>query len=251
MLNPMDMTGRTVLVTGASSGIGRETALLLSRLGARVIATGRDRARLTETMEALEGSGHRDVIIDLTDIEAIPNWIKGLAAECGPLHGLVHSAGIVYNRPLKITTRKEIDATFGINVDAAIMLAKGFRQRGCAAPGSSIVYLSSVAALHGIPALGIYSASKGALVSMTRTLAVELAREKLRVNCICGGLVKTPMADGLPSVVSPEQYDALMREIPLGLGSPLDIAHSIAFLLADTGRWITGAALVVDGGYTA
>jgi NAD(P)-dependent dehydrogenase (short-subunit alcohol dehydrogenase family) len=250
MLNLFDLSGRRYLVTGASSGIGRETAILLSQLGARVLAVGRDQERLERTLADLEGDGHAFESRDLAAAEDLPVWMKAKAADGGPFHGVVHSAGIVLQRPLRILKTTDIDQINSINVTAALMLAKGLRQKGVAAARSSLVLISSLAALKAQPSLVAYAASKGALISITRTLAVELARDGINVNCLCPGLVQTNMAHGLESIVTPERCEEIIKSYPLGLGTALDVAHAIVFLLADTARWITGATLVLDGGYS-
>ena len=251
-MNPLDLTGKTVLVTGASSGIGRATAIFLSRLGSRVIAAGRDRQKLTDTLSQMEGSAHLARSFDLNQIEELPSWIKSVAMETGPLYGLVHSAGIVMNRPLKGLTYQNLLDIQRINVDAAIMLSKGFRQKDVyETAGSSMVYLSSVTAYKSKPALAAYAATKGALISLAKTLALELAAQKIRVNCVCPGLVRTAMVDELEEMLLPEQLEKLYADYPLGLGEPEDVAYAIACLLAPAARWITGSALVLDGGYTA
>jgi NAD(P)-dependent dehydrogenase (short-subunit alcohol dehydrogenase family) len=252
MINPLDLTGKTVLVTGASRGIGRATAVFLSQLGARIVAVARDETLLAETISQMEGNGHLARSFDLNQVEVLPAWIKSVAAETGPLYGLVHSAGIVMNRPLKGLTHQNLLDIQRVNVDAAIMLSKGFRQKDVyEAAGSSVVYLSSVAAYKSKPALAAYAATKGALISLAKTLALELAGQKIRVNCVCPGLVRTAMMDELEEILLPEQLEKLYAEYPLGLGQPEDVAYAIACLLAPAARWITGSALVLDGGYTA
>jgi NAD(P)-dependent dehydrogenase (short-subunit alcohol dehydrogenase family) len=252
MINPFDLTGKTILVTGASRGIGQVTAVFLSRLGARIVAVARDAQRLQATVEQMEGTAHLALAFDLNNVEQLPAWIKTIAEETGPLFGLVHSAGITMNRPLKGLSYQNLLDIQRINVDAAIMLSKGFRQKGIAdAAGSSVVYLSSVTAFKTKPALAAYAATKGALISLTKTLALELAAQKIRVNCVCPGLVRTAMVDDLKNILLPEQLEKLYAEYPLGLGEPEDVAYAIAFLLAPAARWITGTALVLDGGYTA
>lgn len=251
MLNPMDMSGRTVLVTGASSGIGRETAVLLSQLGARVILVGRNPERLAEALGRLEGTGHRSESLDLGELERIPDAVKRLASETGPLHGLVHAAGIHMLRPLRVASPANTDEVLRVNVSAAVQLVKGFRQKGvCAAP-ASVVLLSSVVGLVGQAGVSLYAASKGAVIALTKSLAVELAREGIRVNCVAPSLVHTEMSDKLLQSLGAEQRAAAEAMHLLGLGQPRDVAHAIAFLLAPTGSWITGSVLTVDGGYTA
>jgi len=251
-MNPLDFTGKTVMITGASRGIGRATAVYLSRLGARIVAVARDQRNLEQTLSLLDGSGHCSFSVDLTDVESLPAWMKGAVQTSGMLYGLVHCAGVAPSRPLKVLGYKDLTGLERINLYAALMLSKGFLQPGvCEEEAGAIVYVSSVAALKGEPALGAYAATKGALVSAARTLAVELARRRVRVNCVCPGLVQTEMTAGLDRIMTPEEIDRLQRAYPLGIGVPDDVAYGIAFLLAPAARWITGAALVLDGGRTA
>lgn len=251
MINPMEMTGKCVLVTGASSGIGRATARLLSELGARLVLVGRDRERLQCTADMLEGSGHCIEAVDLAKHADLPRWFNDLLPQCGPLSALVHSAGVALTRPFRLTGEKDLRAVMQINFDAAFRLAQGFRQKKVCLGGGSIVFVASVAGLVGQPGIAAYSASKGALIALSRALAMELARDGIRVNCVAPGHVQTEMADGSSKVLTPEQVEDIARYHPLGVGSAEDVAHAIAFLVAKTGRWITGTTIVVDGGYTA
>lgn len=251
MFNPMDMSGRLVLVTGASSGIGRETAVLLSRLGARLILIARDQGRLDETLATLEGGHHVAETIDLTDVGQIPGRIVELGQRHGKLSGLVHAAGVHLMQPLKLMEPEEFQRVLTINVVAAAQLVKGFRHRSVVANPASVVLLSSVLGLVGQPSISAYGASKGAVAAMTKSLALELARENIRLNCIAPSMVRTPMTDRIFQSLGGELSAGIEKMHPLGLGLPLDIAYAIAFLLAETGRWITGTTLVVDGGYTA
>lgn len=251
MINPLDLTGKRILVTGASSGIGRESAIFLSQLGATLIISGRDRVRLEQTHGQLAGGGHNVEPFDLDVGDKIPAWLLRVAEAGGPLHGLVHSAGITTTLPIRIQTAEQADRVMRTNWSAAWLLAKGFRQPKVRAESGSVVFISSVVGMVGQPGLSAYASSKGALLALTKALAMELASEKIRVNAVVPGYVQTEMAENLGRILTVEQLDAIRGMHPLGIGSARDIASAIAFLLADTARWITGTALTVDGGYTA
>jgi NAD(P)-dependent dehydrogenase (short-subunit alcohol dehydrogenase family) len=251
MLNPMDLSERTVLVTGASSGIGREISILLSRLGARLVLVARNADRLAQTVTLLEGGGHRVEPVDLTLIDEIPSWLKKLAAQIGTLDGLVHSAGIQITGPLRDLSSENVDRVMRINFGAGLGLARGFRQKGVCNRNSSIVFLSSVMGFVGQAGISVYAASKGALIALTKSLAIELAREGIRVNCVAPAYVKAGIGNELERLLTPEQLAAIEAMHPLGRGTSLEVAYAVAFLLAPTGRWITGSTLVVDGGYSA
>jgi NAD(P)-dependent dehydrogenase (short-subunit alcohol dehydrogenase family) len=206
---------------------------------------------LAATLAALAGEGHIVESFDLDNVDRIPVWIKQLAERDGAFHGVVHSAGVLTTKPLKLLNVSDWEKALRINVVAASALAKGLRQRGVCAEGASLVLLSSVMGLTGQPGQSLYSATKGALISMSRSLALELAREKIRINCVAPAVVMVGMSEQLQQNVSPEQFAQITAMHPLGLGRGEDVANAVAFLLADTGRWITGTTLVVDGGYTA
>lgn len=251
MINPLDCTGKTYLVTGASSGIGRDISILLSQLGAHVVLTGRDITRLKQTHALLNGEGHIVEPFDLSDVEGILSWIKDLALRVGGLSGLVHSAGMQIISPIRVASVTQYESLMRINVTSAFSLAKGFRQKGVFIAPASIVFLSSVMGIVGQPGQVMYSTSKGALLSLTKSLALELAKEGIRVNCLAPAIVKTEMGQRLLQKLTPEQQVAVEQMHPLGFGECRDVAYAAAFLMAETGRWITGTTLVVDGGYTA
>ncbi len=251
MQHPFSLAGARILVTGASSGLGRATAIMASRMGASVVLSGRDQARLEETREQLDGAGHHAAAFDLRDTSGIPDWLQRLASLTGTFHGLAHAAGIQIVRPLRMLDEAVLNEIMAVNVNTALALTKGFRQKGVGAGGGSIVLFSSVMGLTGQPGQAAYSASKGALISMCRSLALELARENIRINCVAPGLVETGMAARLKDTLSPAQYEAVAALHPLGLGRPENIAAPVVFLLSAAAAWITGTTLVIDGGYTA
>ena len=207
--------------------------------------------RLRETAAQLEGTGHSVEPFDLLAVADIPAWLQRLAIETGALNGLVHAAGTVTTKPLRFMEPEDWSQQLASNLGTAFALAKGFRHRSVCAPPAALVFLASVAASVGIPGKSAYSASKGGLISMTRSLAVELARDGIRVNAVAPGWVETEMTAADQQTMPPEQFAALQRRHLLGLGRPADVASAIAFLLADTGRWVTGTTLVVDGGFSA
>jgi NAD(P)-dependent dehydrogenase (short-subunit alcohol dehydrogenase family) len=251
MFNPMSLEGRRVLVTGASSGIGRAISVYLSRLGAQVVIVARDVGRLEETLQMMEGEGHRLEAFNLADAGLIPKWMKGITKEFGTLHGLVHSAGIQRTLPVRAMKVEGFEELMRVNVTAAFALAKGFRQRGVTAEAASLVFISSVMGLVAQAGISAYCCSKGALISLAKSLALEFARQNIRVNCIAPGDVETQMTIRRKGNLTPEQIEAILAMHPLGPGLPEDVAASAAFLLADTGKWITGTCLTTDGGYTA
>ncbi len=250
-VQPFDFTGRTVLVTGGSSGIGRETAVVLSEFGCRVVLTGRRTDQLEATRALMTEGNHALEPFDLTDLESIPAWIKSLASRHGAFDGLVHAAGFRKTVSLRAMSVDVLQQTFRVNLDSAVMLAKGFRQKGCCGAKSSMVFLSSASALVGVPATAAYAASKAALIGLTKSLASELSREGIRVNCIAAGMVQSEMTDQIRLAVGDQQFAAIVAEHPLGLGTTWDVACGAAYLLSEAARWMTGQVLVLDGGYSS
>ncbi|TWA87430.1 NAD(P)-dependent dehydrogenase (short-subunit alcohol dehydrogenase family) [Azospirillum brasilense] len=246
-----DLSGRHVLVTGASSGIGRATAATAASLGARVTLNGRDEGRLSETLARLDGHGHRIAAFDLSDVDSIPGWVKLQAAEAGPIDGLAHCAGVQIGKPVRSVDQAFFDTILHANLLSALALARGLRQKGCHADRAALVLVSSVAAEIGQPGNVVYSAAKGGLVSATRGLAMEFLRDGIRVNCVAPAMVETEMMERFRQTTTAEQFEAIRAAHPMGFGKPEDVASAIAFLLSDAARWINGVTLPVDGGYLA
>lgn len=244
------LKNKAFLITGASSGIGRATAIFLANLGATVVITARDKNRLDDTFSALAGNGHHQFIADITNEQAVNSLMDDIFYRAGKLDGLAHCAGVQHTMPLQMTSEHSFEALFAVNVKSALFLAKSFRKKGRYNPnGSSIVFLSSAAALSGESGISEYSASKFALQGLARSLAAELAKQKIRVNCVAPGVVDTKMSAGFVATLTPKQFEIIVKKHPLGIGQTDDIIMPIAFLLSDDARWITGINLPVDGGY--
>lgn len=248
----VDFAGRRVLVTGASSGIGRAIADELARRGAALVLLGRDRATLHAVREGLDGSGHHVLELDLANADRVGPALRRLTGDLGRLYGLCHSAGVVQTLPLAANRPADTRSMMEVNLVAALELARAVTRRDLMEPdGGAIVFVASVYGRAGIAGQIGYSASKGALIAAARSMALELARRNIRVNTLSPGMVATPMTDGALALLTEEQLQRLQAAYPLGVGRAPDVARAAVFLLAPQTRWITGTDLVVDGGYTA
>ena len=243
------LDGKTILVTGASSGIGRQTAISISAMGGKVIATGRSEEKLNETMSALYGDGHMMVIADLTQEEDI----KNLVSKIDKVNGVVHSAGIVEPFPARFINKEKIDQTFGINYTAPVVLMSNLLRTRKLEKPSSIVFISSFSSHYPYPTGGMYVSAKAALEAYAKVLAIENSSSGLRANCVCPALVKTGIYHQTFNTITDSKAEEKMlkyeRFYPHGTGEPSDVANAIIFLLSDASKWIMGQSIILDGGY--
>lgn len=243
MQSPYSLEGRTILIAGASSGIGRACAILSSQLGAKVIATGRDEARLKETISLLDGDHHAFCALDLSESASWPEWLQNTEA----IDGLVYAAGIAHVVPFRMISEKHLQSQMDINFKVPILLTQALLKAKKINSNASLVYLSAVA--HHIAPVGsaVYSGSKAALISAVRSLALEVAKNKIRANCVSPGYVRTPMFDQLAATTSVED---MVKLAPLGLIESQEVASCVCYLLSNASRWVTRTNLVVDSGLT-
>lgn len=245
------LEGRTVLVTGASSGLGRATAAALAECGARVILTGRDAGKLEESRTPLVGTGHVSVASDFGDADGVADLIKSIAAEHGQFDGIFHSAGTYMAMPARMTKQRHIDNMFTASVWGAFGVARAAAQKNVMRDGGSMVFMSSVAAERGHVGTTAYAGAKATILGMIPVLAIEMAPRRVRANAIIAATIETEMHfNTIANLPNELVQDGLSRHL-LGFGSPRDIANAVIYLMSDAGRWITGTALTVDGGYMA
>ncbi len=245
--NPFSLEGKTILVTGASSGIGKATALECAKMGAYLVITGRDKERLNDVYHTLEGAGHLQIIADLSKEEDI----QRLAKEVPVLDGCVNNAGYNVMSPIPFIKKDVLDGILDVNLKAPIELTHFLVKNKKMAKDSSIVFTSSISA-RGRNSVGnsLYSASKGGLSSFMKNAALELAAKRIRCNAVLPGMVETPLKEG-KSNITEEQWELNRQLYPLKrFGKPEEIAYGIIYLLSDASAWVTGTELVIDGGMT-
>lgn len=230
---------KTILVTGASSGLGQQIAISCAERGARIVLTGRNTARLNATLGQLSGKGHTVVEADFT----VAKERERLVAACGTLDGVVNCAGIQKLCPIRQLTEQAMTDMYITNFLAPVMLTQGLLYAKTLSSQASIVFMLSTAAHLGTRGLGPYSSMKAGLIGIIKCLALEQAKYRIRVNGISPSAVATPMWDVAHLAAQKARH-------PLGLGEPKDVANAAVFLLSDASRWITGTSLVMDGGST-
>jgi NAD(P)-dependent dehydrogenase (short-subunit alcohol dehydrogenase family) len=245
MYNPYSLEGKRILVTGASSGIGQCVAVECSKMGASVIITGRDACRLNDAYAMLEGRGHVQFLADLSDYAGI----KQLVDSCSQLDGVSHNAGVSKVLPVKFIQRKYITDVMQVNVYAPVLLTQLLVRNKKINRPASIVFTSALSGIYNVHyGDSLNAASKGALNGFSKGMALDLAGLQMRVNCVNPGILAT---SANTSLLSGEELKEKECFFPLKrFGQPVDVAFGIIYLLSDASSWVTGANLVIDGGYT-
>ena len=253
MYNPFSLKDKVIIVTGASSGIGAQCAIDCSKMGAKVVLIGRNKERLQQTLELCENTYHHLVVpYDLVNTDGMVEMIKMVVEKMGKISGLVNCAGISTTLPINLVKKESLDNFFQTNVYSAYFLTKECSKKSVISEkGLSVIFISSVMGVVGENGKSLYSMTKGAIVAGVKSLACELAKKNVRVNCISPGCIVTPINEHLPHIADPEKRVILESQHLLGLGHVSDVSNACLYLLSDASRWVTGTNLMVDGGYTA
>lgn len=247
MYNPMNLEGKHILVAGASSGIGRQCAIIASRLGAKITAIARREDKLCETISLLNANQeHLMLSCDLRDIDDIKNIVSEIVSKQGPVDGFCHAAGLATVRPLKLSNRKFVEELFCINVNSFIELVRCLYQKKNLNNHASLIGISSVAAEHGEIAQCAYAASKAAMNGFLQPAAKELAGRGIRINTVSFAMVDTPMYQDFVDLGG---NPSLLEKQRLGVIDVESAANVIVFLLSDACRFITGSVLPIHAGY--
>jgi NAD(P)-dependent dehydrogenase (short-subunit alcohol dehydrogenase family) len=246
------LKNKNILITGASSGIGRQCAITFSQLGANIILIARNKEKLKQTFDKLEKGNHLIISQDITEYDKLEEVVNIAVDKIGRISGFVHSAGIEMTLPLRSMQSSHYEKMFRINVISGFEIARIIsKKKYLDERGASFVFISSVMGILGQAGKVGYCSSKGALISGTKAMALELAKKNIRVNCVLPGVVETELLNKMFENLSEDSKKAIIEMHPLGLGKPNDIACTCAYLISDVARWVTGTNLIIDGGYSA
>ena len=242
--NPYSLSGKTILVTGASSGIGKATAIECAKMGARVIATARNEERLKETLDLMPGENHQLIVADIT----CDDQMQDLISKCGAVDGLALCAGVSYMCTSKFATRKKVDWVYNTNLFAPIELTRLMLKKKLIKKDGSIVAIASIS---GVTRCGngniIYGSAKSAFSTWMKFLARELGPQGIRANAICPGMVETPLIHG--GTVSEAELEEDRKKYPIQrYCRPEEVAQAVVYFLSDATAWVTGTEFVIDGG---
>ena len=245
MYNPFSLEGKNILVTGASSGIGRGICIDTSKMGATVHLMARNEQRLAETLSQMEGEGHQMHQVDLCDKDALTELVDSLP----PLDGVVLCAGIIKTMPVKNISEDALEEIFNTNIMADIRMVSRMLKKKKLNKGASAIFISSVSTFNVKVGNSLYSATKGAVNSFAKAMALEVSKQNMRVNCIQPGFVPSSILSS--GAIEEDAFLKFYAERhPLGFGTPTDIANTCIYLLSDAARWVTGSIFTIDGGYT-
>ena len=244
--NPFSLKDKTIFVTGASSGIGRAIAIECSKMGANIVLSGRNEARLKETLSLMESNNHQILIADLNST----NTIEEIVGELPLIQGVVHCAGLTISKPFQFISENDMNEVMGVNFNAPVFLTQRLLKTKKIKKGASIVFISSISGVYvSAVAASLYSASKGAVNGIVKAMAVELASKGIRVNSVNPGMIDTNIFSS--GVISEEQLEEDRKRYPLKrYGKPEEVAFSVIYLLSEASSWVTGSNLLIDGGYT-
>jgi NAD(P)-dependent dehydrogenase (short-subunit alcohol dehydrogenase family) len=246
------LKNKNIVITGASSGIGRQCAITFSQMGANVILIALEEDKLLETKNLLLGGNNLFYTMDITRYEEIERIISDAVSKVGKISGFVHSAGIEMTLPLNILKPEHYAKVYSVNVISAFEISKKISQKKhLDESGASFVFIASIMSEYGQSGKIGYCSSKGALVAGARAMALELIAKKIRVNCISPAVVRTEMSQTLLDSLTPDAQNEVLKMHPMGIGHPQDVANGCVFLLSDASKWITGINLNIDGGYGA
>ena len=252
IFNKKLLEGKKILITGASSGIGLETSIELSRLGAVLVLVGRSKDKLKNCMEFMDNP--KNILIfekDLSQIDSGMTILKNLPSDFLPLDGIFHAAGTVLIKPFPLCKKDDFDNMSNIALHSLLSFSKLFHRKKFFNDNASIIVMSSVASEYGTPGLGYYSAIKSAINSSCRNMAIEFSNRNIRVNAILSGAIKTQMHNKITSKLDSKTINEYEKKHPLGFGETKDITPMVCLLMSNASSWITGALINIDGGYSA
>lgn len=250
--NPFTLKGKIILITGASSGIGRQIAYSCSEQGANVFLVARNKERLVGTYTGLKGKNHGYILKDIADYSQIDTIVQSCIKELGKISGFVHCAGIEETRPFNLYQTNLFEQMLSVNLFAGLEFSKIISKKNIYdSNGCSFVFISSIMGILGQPGKVTYCSSKAAILGAVKAMALELAEKRIRVNAISPALIETELSVRMKENIGEEAYSKITEAHPLGLGKPEDVANATIYLLSDGARWVTGSNLIVDGGYSA